>query len=129
MMMSSSIDDVFKYCEDNDVPIQTDRYGKVGELWGELEDRRNNCDYVHACTLCLDKREDAPKFVDCPKMKMRVANVSERVLWADQTIPAYMEEDHKYGQNLAGQTSVQLSVAVLLWAMHTQALVPTLHRG
>lgn len=83
-------DDVFQYCEDYDVPIQTSRYEKVDGKWREKEDRTNNCDYVHACTACVDRRESAPKFVHCPKLDCVIENVSSRVVWADQTIPSYM---------------------------------------
>ena len=83
-------DDVFQYLEDNDVPIQLDRYEKVDGKWRESSDRSENCDYVHACTKCIDKR--AGKFVDCPKLSMRIANSVGNVPWADQTKPSYMED-------------------------------------
>lgn len=85
-------DDVFQYCEENNVPIQLDRYEKVEGKWGEMDDRSNNCDYVHACTKCVDKRENAPKFVHCPKLNCTIENVSARVLWADQSIPTFMKD-------------------------------------
>ena len=85
-------DDVFQYCEDNNVPIQLDRYEKVDAKWGEMKDRSQNCDYVHACTACIDRREEAPKFVHCPKLNCTIENVSNRVQWADQSIPTYMKD-------------------------------------
>jgi len=85
-------DDVFQYCEENNVPIQLDRYEKVDGKWGEKKDRSQNCDYVHACTACIDRRESAPKFVHCPKLNCTIENVASRVQWADQTIPTYMKD-------------------------------------
>lgn len=85
-------DDVFAYCEHNHVPIQTDRYEKVQGKWREKADRSQNCDYVHACTACVDRRSDAPRFVHCPKFNMTVENVSQRVRWANQEIPSYMKD-------------------------------------
>ena len=85
-------DDVFQYCEENNVPIQLDRYEKVDAKWGEKKDRSQNCDYVHACTACIDRREEAPKFVHCPKLNCTIENVSNRVQWADQSIPTYMKD-------------------------------------
>jgi hypothetical protein len=85
-------DDVFEYCESNNVPIQTSRYEKVDGKWAEKADRSQNCDYVHACTACLDRRDSAPKFVHCPKFKCTIENISKRVVWADQSIPSYMKD-------------------------------------
>lgn len=83
-------DDVFQYCEDNDIPIQQDRYEKVDGKWRERDNRDTNCDYVHACTRCVDRRSG--KFVNCPKYLMRIENISDKVRWANQDIPKYMED-------------------------------------
>lgn len=85
-------DDVFQYCEENDVPIQATRYEKVDGKWREKADRSQNCDYVHACAACIDRRETAPKFVHCPKLNCTIENISSRVQWADQTIPTFMKD-------------------------------------
>lgn len=87
-----SHNDVFNYCISEGVPIQHDRYEEVDGQWKERTDKTTNCDYVHACTACVDKRPDAPKFVHCPKYRMVVSNVSECVPWADQSIPEYMRD-------------------------------------
>lgn len=85
--------DVFDYCEDNDVPIQTNRYEKLHDgTWRERKDRSKNCDYVNACTACVDRRRDAPRFVHCPKFGHTIENVSSRVIWADQSIPTFMKD-------------------------------------
>jgi hypothetical protein len=85
-------DDVFQYCEENNVPIQTSRYEKVNGKWSEKVDRTHNCDYVHACTACIDRRKSAPKFVHCPKLDCTIENISQRVLWFDQSIPSFMKD-------------------------------------
>ena len=92
-MKDWSHDEVFAYCEENDVPIQLDRYEKVDGKWGEMEDRSNNCDYVHACTACIDRRDDAEKFVPCPKLGGAIIeNVSSRVMWTQHRKATYMED-------------------------------------
>lgn len=85
-------DDVFQYCEENNVPIQHSRYEKVLGKWNEKADRTHNCDYVHACTACIDNRATAVKFVHCPKFNCTIENVSKRVMWADQSLPTYMRD-------------------------------------
>lgn len=85
-------DDVFQYCEDYGVPIQTDRYEKFVNKWSERADKSANCDYVHACTRCVDRRPDAPRFVECPKLGFTIENVSARVAWADHSLPTYMKD-------------------------------------
>jgi 3'-phosphoadenosine 5'-phosphosulfate sulfotransferase (PAPS reductase)/FAD synthetase len=85
-------DDVFEYCEQNNVPIQTSRYEKIDGRWSEKQDRSKNCDYVHACTACVDRRPNAPKFVHCPKLGCVIENISSRVVWADQSLPTFMKD-------------------------------------
>lgn len=85
-------DDVFQYCEDNNVPIQLDRYEKVEGKWREKKDRSQNCDYVHACTACVDRREGAAKFVHCPKINATIENISNKVVWSDHKMATYMED-------------------------------------
>jgi hypothetical protein len=85
-------EDVFRYCEENSVPLQEDRYAKRDGAWGELEDKTTNPDYFHCCTRCLDSRPEAPKFVDCPKLGMKIENISSRVRWTDAKPLSYMED-------------------------------------
>jgi 3'-phosphoadenosine 5'-phosphosulfate sulfotransferase (PAPS reductase)/FAD synthetase len=91
-MKDWSHDDVFQYCENYGVPIQHSRYEKVDGKWRERSDRTNNCDYVHACTACVDRRDDAPKFVYCPKVKGIIENVSKQVVWTDHQPGSYMRD-------------------------------------
>lgn len=87
-----SHDDVFQYCEEYGVPIQMDRYEEVEGKWGEREDRTTNCDYVHACTACIDRRPEAKKFIHCPKLGCTIENISSRVEWANQELPTFMQD-------------------------------------
>jgi 3'-phosphoadenosine 5'-phosphosulfate sulfotransferase (PAPS reductase)/FAD synthetase len=85
-------EDVWAYIEENNVPYDTLRYEKVDGVWGEKPEKKFNMDYVHACTLCLDKREGAAKYVECPKHKMKIENISALVPWAAQEKISYMKD-------------------------------------
>lgn len=85
-------EDIWKYTEDNNVPYDQDRYEKVDGVWGEKRDKIHNVDYVHACTLCVDRREGADKFVYCPKLQMKIENISHLVPWAEQEKLSYMKD-------------------------------------
>lgn len=85
-------DDIWEYIEANDVPWDKNRYEKVDGKYREKQDKAMNVDYVHACTACIDKRPDAPKFVNCPKFKGIVENAASRYPWADQSLPSYMKD-------------------------------------
>jgi hypothetical protein len=84
--------DIWEFIENANIPIDLDRYEKVNGVWGEKIDKLLNVDYVHACVKCLDKRENAPKFVHCPKLDMTVENCANRVPWFNQTLPTYMKD-------------------------------------
>lgn len=83
--------DIWNYIEKYNVPYDEERYEKVNGEWRERPEKRHNLDYVHACAKCLDKRDDAPKFVHCPKLKTEIENISDQVPWADQKKLSYME--------------------------------------
>ncbi len=87
-----SHDDIWQYIEEQGVPYDEARYEKVNGKWRERPDKRANADYVHACTRCLDRRPEAPKFVECPKLGMTIENISGRVPWAEQEKLSYMED-------------------------------------
>lgn len=84
--------DVWEYLESNGVPYDEGRYEKTKSGWQEKQDKRHNVDYVHACTRCLDRRENAAKFVACPKLGMTVENISHMVPWANQEKISYMKD-------------------------------------
>jgi len=83
-------EDIWQYITDNDIPFDSDRYECVDGVWGEKKDRSYNCDYVHACMACIDKR--GPKVVYCPKYNQDIENISDRVEWAEKLKLSYMED-------------------------------------
>lgn len=85
-------EDVWRYIEEKDLPYDRNRYVKRGEVWGEYENQRCNADYVHACMRCLDRREGAPKFVECPKLGMTIENIADRMPWVEPIKLSYMED-------------------------------------
>jgi 3'-phosphoadenosine 5'-phosphosulfate sulfotransferase (PAPS reductase)/FAD synthetase len=91
-LMDWTHEDVWNYIESYDIPFDADRYEKVNGKWSERLDRSKNCDYVHACTACVDSRKTAPKFVHCPKFKTTIENISNKIHWVKPTIPSYMKD-------------------------------------
>lgn len=84
--------DVWEYIEKMNVPYDFDRYEKVGGVWSEKKDRSRNCDYVHACTNCIDSRKTAKKFVYCPKYLTTIENISNKVPWVNPVVASYMKD-------------------------------------
>jgi hypothetical protein len=78
-------DDVWQYIEENHVDYDKRRY--AARL--EVPDKWLNPDYLHACTKCIDPREDAEE-VMCPKLGRMVPNVSRKVLRLDD-LPPYIK--------------------------------------
>lgn len=82
--------DVWEYIEKHDVPYDRKRYEKHQGVWRERPGKEHNADYVHACTKCIDRREGAAQYVECPLMNATVENISGRVPWAPQEKLSYM---------------------------------------
>src|SRR5215510_2979065 len=72
--------DVFEYLEDHNIPIDLARYerGEDGR-WHSLPYQKYNPDYLPLCLKCCDP--DEGEYVDCPKLKMRINNVSTSIRW------------------------------------------------
>lgn len=85
-------DEIWEYLENNNVPHDSGRYEKIDGKWGEKKDKSHNVDYVHACTACIDRRKNAAKFVHCPKLDMKIENISNLVPWATQEKLNYMTD-------------------------------------
>lgn len=82
--------DIWAFSAAEGVPQNAMRY-KDGKQ--DMDDLRWNPDFFHACTACLDRRPEAPRFVPCPRRAGAVIeNISARVPWADQSKPTYMED-------------------------------------
>lgn len=84
--------DIWAYIEAFEVPFDEQRYEKVDGAWRERPHKRHNADYVHACTRCLDRREGAAKFVECPKLGMTIENIAATVPWVDAQTLSYMRD-------------------------------------
>ena len=74
-----SDEDVFAYLEEHEVPIDHHRYEKVDGQWVAKPYQRLNPDFLPLCLKCCDP--DEGEYVDCPKLKMRINNVSANVRW------------------------------------------------
>lgn len=83
--------DVWDYIDEFGVPVDEERYIRTADGWRERPEKRWNADYVHACTRCLDRRESADRFVECPKLGTTIENVASKVPWAGQEKLSYME--------------------------------------
>ena len=88
-------DDIWNYIEKNHVPYDKRRY--AGRM--ETPNKWLNPDYLHACTACVDPRNQ--KEVHCPKLNRMVANVSDGVPRFGE-LPDYVRSRKKnmpnYGQ-------------------------------
>lgn len=84
--------EIWQYLEENQVPYDQGRYEKIDGVWQEKSDKAHNVDYVHACTACIDRRQNAAKFVHCPKLNMTIENISSLVPWAAQVKLNYMKD-------------------------------------
>jgi hypothetical protein len=84
--------DIWDYIETNNVPYDSDRYIKINGEWGERVDKTKNCDYVHACTNCIDSRKSAAKFVFCPKYKTTIENISSKISWVNPEKLSYIKD-------------------------------------
>jgi hypothetical protein len=78
-------EDIWNYTELHHVPYDKRRY--AGRM--EVPDKWLNPDYIHACTKCIDPREEAAEVL-CPKLNKMVKNVSGKVLRLD-SLPAYIK--------------------------------------
>jgi hypothetical protein len=82
-------EDVWKYTEDNHIPIHHSRYEKLDSEWKEREDKSDNPDYMAACTACMTK--EGQHSVPCPKRNgLMVNRVAEQLVWADKINPVHM---------------------------------------
>lgn len=89
-----SDEDIWNYIHWFQVPYDEERYHQRADgSWGEREHRRQNADYVHACTRCIDSRADAPRFVECPKLGLAlVENIAGTLPWVEPRKPSYMSD-------------------------------------
>jgi 3'-phosphoadenosine 5'-phosphosulfate sulfotransferase (PAPS reductase)/FAD synthetase len=79
-------DDVWDYIESNHVPYDKRRYKDRAEI----ADHWLNPDYLHACTACIDPRNEATE-VMCPKLGTMVPNRGKQVCRLQQ-MPDYIQK-------------------------------------
>jgi len=77
-------EDIWEYIETNHVPFQGTRYKDRKEV----PDTWYNPDWTHACTACIDPREEHEE-VFCPKLKRNVPNQGKSVVQL-RKIPEYV---------------------------------------
>jgi hypothetical protein len=78
-------EDVFSYLESNGVTPDPNRYEKVGDTWGHKADKSMNADFYPVCFNCVDRH--AGPYVDCPKLKAKISNVSHLAPYEDVVMP------------------------------------------
>lgn len=71
-------EDVWRYIEENNVPVHHERYEKVDGQWREREDKTHNPDYINACYACMTKAATKTG-ADCPRFGCRVSGVYEQL--------------------------------------------------
>jgi 3'-phosphoadenosine 5'-phosphosulfate sulfotransferase (PAPS reductase)/FAD synthetase len=81
-------DDVWNYIEKHHVPLPPARYkGRA-----ENPDHWHDNDTIHACTACIDPRNDAEK-VFCPKLQELVPNVGSKVMQLNERPDYVLREE------------------------------------
>lgn len=83
-------DEVWRYIEENDLPIHHGRYEKVDGHWREREDKSDNPDYINACVACM--KADSGPSVHCPKYNFQVNNVSAQLRPAQKPKLDYIKQ-------------------------------------
>lgn len=82
-------EDVWRYIEENGLPIHQERYEKVDGKWREREDKTHNPDYISCCYACMSKKTG--NNVYCPKFGATVSNLSDRLIWAQPPNNSYLK--------------------------------------
>lgn len=77
--------DVYDYLEYSGVEPDETRYIKTEKGWGNNPDKSLNADFYPACFNCVDRHQG--KYVDCPKLKAKITNVSHLAPYEDIVIP------------------------------------------
>lgn len=86
--------DVWRYIEENAIPVHESRYEKTADGWREREDKTDNPDYINACYACMSNKTGSS--VPCPKFGCNVSNISSQLR---QTIKPQLEylKQHTHG--------------------------------
>jgi len=68
--------DIWDYIEENNVPVQLDRYDVKNRR--EWEDKTYNSDWYPVCVRCVDKRREG-ETVYCPRFDRPIKNISSMI--------------------------------------------------
>lgn len=82
-------EDVWRYIEENEIPIHHERYEKRDGKWGDSEDKNQHPHYVSCCYACMSK--NTGNNVHCPKWGLTVSNVSSQLRWAPKLEASYLK--------------------------------------
>lgn len=82
--------DIWRYIEDNKLPIHHERYEKVNGEWRGREDKTFSPDYIDACYACMSGTTGPS--VACPKVGFRVSSVSDQLRWVKMPELNYLKE-------------------------------------
>jgi hypothetical protein len=77
-------ENIYQYLEDNNVEADPTRYVKTLLGWENNPDKSKNADFIPVCVNCVDRHGD--KYVDCPKLKAKISNISHTVPYEDIVI-------------------------------------------
>ena len=77
--------DIYDYLERHEVMPDPNRYEKVDNVWGHKADKSMNADYIPTCLNCVDRH--AGPYVECPKLKATVSNISHLATYEDVVFP------------------------------------------
>jgi hypothetical protein len=77
--------DVYDYLEYSGIDPDETRYIKTESGWQNNPDKSLNADFYPACFNCVDRHQG--KYVDCPKLKSKITNVSHLAPYEDIVIP------------------------------------------
>lgn len=81
-----SDDDIFRYLESENIPIDPTRYEKRDGKWQHKRDKTHNADYYPACFNCVNRH--AGPVVHCPKLNAQVNNISAFASYIDLEFPS-----------------------------------------
>lgn len=77
-------EDIYNYLELSGVEADPTRYIKVEGKWGNNPEKSMNADFVPVCLNCVDRHQG--KYVDCPKLKAKISNISHLAPYEDIVI-------------------------------------------
>lgn len=84
-------EDIWRYTEENDLPVHSERYEKTPDGWANRADKTYNPDYMACCYNCMSRKTG--NSVHCPKLGFTVSNVSSQLRWAPKLNLTYLNNN------------------------------------